>query len=264
MIDIHTHILPGIDDGSPDLETSLNYLQQMAAEGVTDVVCTSHYIRNQFHNTHQIRQEKYMLLQTEVHKRLIPIKLHLAAEVYLEPEILNDIKKEKMNIGKTSYILVETDFTGFPVNLKELLFDLVRAGYKPILAHPERYSNIKKNPEIAEEFMHRNVLLQLNAGSLLGNYGRASAKAAWKLLELGYCHFVASDCHCRSGKYVLPQVAELISKKFDEYTSQLLTKKNPEKILNNENIDTFYLENVDLTKNNYWNKFKKIITKIKS
>ncbi|HCX73755.1 MAG TPA: hypothetical protein DHM37_08560 [Candidatus Cloacimonas sp.] len=264
MIDIHTHILPGIDDGSPDMETSLAFLQKMATAGVAELVCTSHYIRNQFHNTLQIRQEKFLQLQQEAAKQQIPIKMHLAAEVYLEPEILNDIKKEQMNIADTKYVLVETDFTGFPINLKELLYQIVRSGYKPILAHPERYTDIKKKPEIAEEFMHRNVLLQVNAGSLLGNYGRVSAKAAWKLIELGYCHFIASDCHCRSGEYLLAEVADLLTKKFDNYTSKLLTEENPKKVINNENIDAFYLENIELGKNNFWNRFKKTLSKLRS
>ncbi|MDY6914688.1 MAG: CpsB/CapC family capsule biosynthesis tyrosine phosphatase [Candidatus Cloacimonadota bacterium] len=262
MIDLHTHILPAIDDGSADMQTSISFLKKMADCGITDVVCTSHYIRHQFHNTYAVRKEKFDLLKNEAYKQNIQTNLHLAAEVYLETEILQDIKQEKMNIDDTNYILVETDFTGFPPNLKELLYQLVKEGYNPILAHPERYSNLKKNPELAEEFMHRNVLLQLNAASLLGGYGRASAKAAWKMLEMGFCHFIASDCHCRSGEYQLPAAADLITRKLDNYTAQLITVENPQKVLDNKKIDMFYLENVEIKKKTVWNKIKSTFNRL--
>ena len=132
--------------------------------------------------------------------------------------------------------------TEFPVNLFDILYQLVKANFKPILAHPERYLPIIANFELAENFMFRDIYLQVNAGSLFGKYGKKSQKTAFKMIDYGFAHFVASDNHCRNFHYPLPAAFEVISNQFDEYTANLLTQVNPAKMLQNENIPIFYLE----------------------
>ena len=242
MIDIHTHILHGIDDGSESLEISLNQLKIMKDAGVDKVVFTPHYIRNSYHNTKDIIEKKFAEIVEAVREQNIDIKLYHAAEVYLEKDIMQDIQRENFTINNTKYVLVETSLTEFPPDLYEILYQLVVKGYKPILAHPERYSNVANNFRLAEDLMNRNIYLQINGGSILGNYGKHVQKAALNLLEYGYAHFLASDNHCKNPDYILPKAAEEVARRFDDYLAELLTEINPQKMLDGENIPYFYLE----------------------
>ena len=245
MIDIHTHILPGCDDGSPDMETSLKKIRKMAESGIDGIVLTPHFIRNQYHNTFNVITRKFKELKSQLKKESISVNIYRATEVYLDGNIKRDIESEKLVIDNTNYVLVETNLTGFPSNLLNILYELVKSGYRPILAHPERYTNIINNPSSAEDLVHRDIYLQLNAGSLLGHYGQSVKNAAWYLLEKGFTHFLASDDHCKSENYSLPSAMEEIRKQIDDYTVKLLTEINPRKMLNNEKIDFFYLESAE-------------------
>lgn len=257
MIDIHTHILHGIDDGSENLELSIDQIKIMANSGVTSIVFTPHYIRNSYHNTKEVILPKFAELSVAVKKTGVDITLYHAAEVYLEKNIINDIEKENFSINNTEYVLVETSLSAFPADLYDILYNLVKKGYKPILAHPERYSNIAMNFKLAEDMMYRNIYLQMNAGSIMGQYGNQVRKTALKMLEHGFVHFLASDNHCKSDNYILPQAVDFIKKKYDNYFAELLTEINPRKMLNNEKIEYFYLkaDNIGEKRSGIFNRF---------
>jgi protein-tyrosine phosphatase len=242
MIDIHTHILPAVDDGSGSAETSLQQLTLMAQSGVTDVVLTPHYQREGFRIPREERDAKRAALQTGCQAAGLSLTLHHGSEVYLDTSIWRDIEDFELCINDTPFVLVETGMTLFPENLYEVLYYLVRKGYRPILAHPERYRPIYTNPQLAEDFLHRDVYLQINAGSLLGHYGKMPQRCAWQLLEHGHAHFMASDNHCRSGRYPMVEACERIAHRIDDHLPQLLTQINPQKMLNNEDIPFFYME----------------------
>ncbi len=262
MIDIHTHILPAIDDGSPDLKTSIKQIKMMVERGVTNIVCTPHFMRNNYHNTDQIITSKFQLLKKEIAREKIDVKLHKAAEVYLDNKSLQTIKKEQFNIDNTKFVLVETSMSEFPADLYDILFHLVLEGYKPILAHPERYQPFQKNCEIAEEFMYKNVYLQMNAGSFLGQYGTRIQKTAWNMLSKGYVHFIASDNHCRHEDYSLALAYDAIAETIDNYTAKLLIETNPKKLLNDEKIDFFYVEASNTENKTFLEKIKEKIKKL--
>ena len=245
MIDIHTHILPGCDDGSPDMETSMKKIRKMADAGIDGIVLTPHFIRNQYHNTSNVITGKFKKLKSQLKKENILLNIYQAAEVYLDSNIKKDIESEKLVIVNTNYVLVETNLTGFPSDFFDILYELVKSGYRPILAHPERYADIINDPSSAEDLVHRDIYLQLNAGSLIGHYGRSVKNTAWYLLEMGFTHFLASDDHCKSEDYSLPAAMDEIRKQIDDYTVELLTVINPKKMLNNEKIDLFYLESTE-------------------
>ncbi len=257
IIDIHTHILPGIDDGSKDVETSVKQLKIMADLGVTDVICTPHFITNFYENGLKKRIHAAEKLSKALEKEKVPIRIHLGSEVLLDSKSLENIKLEKLNIQGTNYVLVESEMIAFPADFTEILYYLVKAGYTPILAHPERYNEVKKDPNIIENFLHRNVLIQINSRSLLGDYGKEAENAAWHLLHNGWVHFLASDNHCRNDNYNLILARNLIEKKIDTYTADLLTKINPKKLLDNEKITFFYLS--ESNKQNRKTFFEKIL-----
>jgi protein-tyrosine phosphatase len=246
MIGIHTHLLPACDDGSTDFETSLRQLKLMAEAGVTDVVLTPHYLRNQYHNTRERILPVFHELANTIKEKAIPIILHLGAEVYIDQDVQNDIISDKLMINDTNYVLVETGMNDFPPHFLDALFQIVRNGFTPVLAHPERYSPIMENIKLAEDLLHRNVLMQINIGSLTGGYGRKAEKTAWKLLDKGYAHFLASDNHGKRDDYPYIKTLDSIRAKFDDYFVSLLTEIHPRKLLNNEKIEVFYMEKVEI------------------
>ena len=255
MIDIHTHILHNCDDGSNSLELSIKQITNMIDKGVTDIVLTPHYMNSYVQTDAKIINKQYKEIVKATSD--LNINLHKGGEIFLNPGMEEKISK-KLCIADTSYILVETNMGEFTPDIYEILFGLVRNGYKPILAHPERYNYIMNKPEIAEDFLHRNVYLQINAGSILGLYGNKIAKTAWYLVDNGFAHFIASDNHCKIDEYLLPAALEAIRDNIDDYTANLLSQKNPEKMLNDEKIKYFYLEKQPVEKSGF---LKKILNR---
>ena len=255
MIDIHTHILHNCDDGSNSLELSIKQITNMIDKGVTDIVLTHHYMNSYVQSDAKIINKQYKEIVKATSD--LNINLHKGGEIFLNPGMEEKISK-KLCIADTSYILVETNMGEFTPDIYEILFELVRNGYKPILAHPERYNYIMNKPEIAEDFLHRNVYLQINAGSILGLYGNRIAKTAWYLIDNGFAHFIASDNHCKADEYILPAALEAIRDNIDDYTANLLSQKNPEKMLNDEKIKYFYLEKQPVEKSGF---LKKILNR---
>ena len=257
MIDIHTHILHNCDDGSTSLKLSINQIINMIDKGVTDIVLTPHYM-NSYVQTDAIiidkRFEELLIATADME-----INLHKGGEIFLNQGIDERTINRELCIGNTSYVLVETNMGEFTPDIFGTLFNLVRKGLKPILAHPERYNYIMNDPGMAEDFMHRNIHLQVNAGSLLGIYGQKIKKTAWILIENGFAHFVASDNHCRTDEYILPLAIKAIRNRIDNYTVELLTQINPQKMLNNEKIEYFYLKEQKVEKKGF---FERILRKI--
>jgi len=259
MIDIHSHILPGIDDGAPNMETTELFLDLISGSAVTAVVCTPHYRQGIYHN-----EKKYMI---EVFQKTNDLKiakgykfqLYCAAEVFLKGEsIITDIQNNAFMINGTPFVLVENNFYGFSDDFYINLYHLVFLGFKPILAHPERYENIQNNIMLAEEFMHRDVYLQINTSSILGHNGNKCQAIALELIDRGYVHFLGSDCHCRSDSYDYDLAVELISKEFNPKLANTLALVNPEKMLHNEYIPYFYQSVQTYTpKKNLFQFFKK-------
>ncbi len=256
MIDIHSHLIPNVDDGSSDLESSIKYLKFMEEVGVQTLVLTPHFIRDSLDYFEDI-DKNFRILSDTCKKENIKIKLVLAKEVLLYPTILEDIEKYKLNIPGTNYILVETHFQKFPEFFDETMYSLLKNGYRPILAHPERYVSIMENIELAEELMHRNILLQINSGSFFGLYGRKVRRTVNKLLKKGYCHFIAGDFHAHADNYSLHNAVALIENNIDVFSADLLSKVNPAKMLNNEDIQIFYVDKI-IPKDNLISKIKRI------
>jgi protein-tyrosine phosphatase len=257
MIDIHTHILHNCDDGSDSLELSIEQIKNMIDKGVTDIVLTPHYM-NSYVQTDAIIINKRFEELLKITQNL-EVNLHKGGEIFLNQGIDDKIISRELCIGDTSYVLVETNMGELTPDIYEILFNLVRKGLRPILAHPERYNYIMNEPEIAEDFLHKDIYLQVNAGSILGIYGKKIEKTAWFLIDNGFAHFVASDNHCKTDEYILPLAIEVIRNKIDDYTADLLTQINPQKMLNNEKIKYFYLEKQKVQKKGF---FEKILRKI--
>jgi protein-tyrosine phosphatase len=256
MFDIHTHLIPGVDDGSPDLETTLAHLHLIQDACVTAVVFTSHYMRGAYLNTRDALQTRFDELCQVALEQGITLKFYQGAEVFLVPGVENDVSEFGLNIDNTPYVLVETDLNHFSSDLYENLYQLLRNGFRPILAHAERYQAVIAHFHTAEEMIRRNVYIQVNAASLLGGYGSKVKKTAWFLLEQGWAHFVASDDHCRNPMYNLAMARNAIAQRIDEYTADLLTNKNPHRLLSSQEIPyeyvNFQVEKERHGRRNFW------------
>lgn len=195
--DIHCHLLPGIDDGSRTMEETISILKEAESDGVEEIVLTPHYIENTRYNcSNQNKKELINKLKEQVEKENINIKLYLGNEVYINDNLVDLMtNREIMTINNSRYLLLEFPLTQVYQNSKEILYGLVTMGCVPILAHPERYYEFQKNPNLAEEYVRMGILLQGNYKSLFGKYGRQAKKTLKIFLKKGLITILGSDTH---------------------------------------------------------------------
>lgn len=200
MYDIHSHIIYGIDDGAPDLETSKDLLQMAAATGTTDIVATPHVIEAFKHPSWELIQTKVAELRTICQENNLKLNIFPGAEVMLSLDILKVYEEapHAFCINNTRYTLIELPMFEVPQYTEDCLFKLQLLGLTPVLAHPERYAQlfeIQGNLDRLLEWCHKGVLLQINGGSLLGKFGRHAQHNAELLLHNKLVGFIGSDAH---------------------------------------------------------------------
>jgi protein-tyrosine phosphatase len=196
MIDIHTHILPGIDDGCSNLDESLAMAQLAVAEGVHTMLTTSHSAEWLQLGPLALMEEQIATLQAALDAAAIPLTLRPGIEVYLTPETPAHFAAGRVwTLAHSRYMLVETDFGQWPAYLERVLFELQVAGCVPILAHPERYSAIQRDPGLMYTLATRGILGQVTGNALAGVLGPAVQQCALTLLEYGLVQIIASDGH---------------------------------------------------------------------
>ena len=241
-IDIHSHILYGIDDGSKSLEESINIIKEHIKMGFTDIVVTPHYIENSKYKTNNIDKENILNnLKKELKKQNIKINLYLGNEVFINNNIEELIKKQEIaKINNTKYLLIEFPMNEKPNDINNIIYELKIKGITPIIAHPERYDYVEKNPNLVLEWIEEGALLQSNYGSIIGIYGSGPQKTIKKLLKKDLIDFLATDIHYPNNKIYLN--IDKIRKKIKKITGEErfieLTNINPKKIIENKEIRT--------------------------
>ena len=195
-VDMHSHILPGIDDGSESLERSLELVQAMKDFGYRKLIMTPHIMSDFYKNTPEIIREKLGLLREAVQQAGIEIELGCAAEYYLDEGFLEKLEhnEELLTFGD-KYLLFETSFLNEPLNLREAIFMMRSKGYKPVLAHPERYTYFYGKFDALASLREQGVLFQPNLNSLTGYYSPGAKDYAERLIEEGLVDFLGSDTH---------------------------------------------------------------------
>ena len=159
MIDFHSHILPGIDDGSRSIEQTIRMLKEAKEAGFTKIISTSHYIEGYYESDEAERTE----LLNEVQKNISGIELYLGNEIYITNNMINLIQNKKAStINNSKYVLFEFPLSAKSMNDKEVVYRLIENGFVPIIAHPERYSYVQDNPEYIEELAEMGALFQAN------------------------------------------------------------------------------------------------------
>jgi tyrosine-protein phosphatase YwqE len=194
--DIHSHILPGIDDGSPDIETSLELVRGIYDLGIRKTVATPHIIADIYRNTPETINAALTSLRAAVVKAEIPIEVNAAAEYMLDDYFLKLLQEEAplMTIHK-NIILTEQSYASSTGRLNEIAFAIMTRGYRPIMAHPERYMYYHGNYENYSHLKDIGFYLQVNILSLTGYYGKSTAKAAKYILDNNLADFVGTDMH---------------------------------------------------------------------
>lgn len=210
-VDVHSHLLPGIDDGVNDLEDAVEVIRGLSNFGYKKLV-TSPHINNEFYpNTPKIINEKLDIVRKELKRLNISIELEAAAEYFLDETLVEKLdNNENLLTFGDKHLLFECSFLNEPLYLKDFLFKAQSKGYKPILAHPERYAFVQNNQEILDDLKNRGVLLQVNMMSLTGHYNKPAKKIADKLIKNGQVDLLGSDCH---NKMHLEVIKEAINSK---------------------------------------------------
>lgn len=215
-VDIHSHILPGIDDGAQNIEDSIAIIKGLNTKfGISNFRATPHVLGGVWENSSTTIKETEAYLKDELIKRgLSHINIHAAAEYLMDTFFTDLLKKNDVIPLKEKYILVEMSFLNPPINLKDILFEIQVKGYQPILAHPERYLFYHDNFSIYEELIQAGCLLQLNLFSLADHYGKHVTKIAHKLLKNNMYTYVGTDIHKERHLSVLEKVCTPKNKQF--------------------------------------------------
>lgn len=193
--DIHCHILPGIDDGSPDLSTSIELIERMISWGITRIIATPHVTQASFENTPDIMSESLSRLNNELQNRGIIINISHSAEYRIDELFLSQLNNDLIVPMPNNYLLVENSFIQEPWNLDQILFDLKIKGYKPILAHPERYIYYHTKKGRYNSIFNAGTKLQINLLSIAGYYGKEEKRIAMELIDKGLVGFIGTDLH---------------------------------------------------------------------
>ena len=195
-VDMHSHMLPGIDDGAANLEESIGMIKRFVALGYKKLIMTPHVMSDFYKNTPEIILGKLGEVRQECEKQGIDIELDAAAEYYLDEGFIRKLQnKEQLLTFGDNYVLFETSYMNASQQLDSTLFMMQSQGYKPVMAHPERYIyNFGKVNEF-EELHEKGVFMQINLMSLTGYYGPPQKKMAEELIAKNIVSFIASDCH---------------------------------------------------------------------
>lgn len=194
-VDIHSHLIPGIDDGAKTFEETLKLMKALQGFGTTQFITTPHIIQHVWNNTAEQIKTQEVATNIELEKHQITVPFRAAAEYMLDDHFMQLFQSEQLLTLKKNYVLVEMSYINAPIQLYALLFDLQVAGYIPVLAHPERYLFYQNNFEEYLKLKKAGCLFQLNLLSVVGYYGNEITKISEKLLQKGMYDYVGSDVH---------------------------------------------------------------------
>ena len=234
MVDIHCHILPDFDDGAANLDESLEMARMAYRSGVTDLAATSHFIGSD--NGMEflpLMRQRYTELVLAIRKADIPLRLHPGAEILCTPQTPELAYKGKLpTLGSGNYVLTEFYFDETFAFMDTMLADIAAAGYRVVVAHPERYGAIQHDPNLLHRWIRLGYVLQVNKGSVLGAFGHRASDAAHAIMEMGMAHLFASDAHSYHSRTPhMSQIRQWVEEHCDQRYAQILLERNPRRIL---------------------------------
>ena len=233
MIDIHSHILPGIDDGARTLSDSVDIVQELANQGVTDVIATPHYVTDTIYTSPRGDNIRLLMgLRRALAEAGVTTNVFLGNEIFIDINIAELLKRKMVStMAESEYVLVEFSLNEEYPNYADILGDLMEQGYKVILAHPERYLIAQRDYDVLENLCDMGVLIQCNLGSFIGKYGKTAEKIAARLAKENRIFAVGSDIHHIHGDNSLLKAQKRLKKYYDKPGLERILVKNPGKII---------------------------------
>jgi protein-tyrosine phosphatase len=233
MIDIHHHLLYGLDDGSPDVETSLKMAEMAIDDGITHVVCTPH-ANSEYSFSPEENAARVAILRDKLGDR---VTLGLGCDFHLSYENIEDAlaHPSKYSINGKRYLLVEFPDFGIPKNISESFYEMSVAGIVPIITHPERNLTLMQRPEMIADWIRLGCLVQVTAGSTTGRFGKGPQRIARQLLDQRWVHVIATDAHNVVSRLpVMSNAYDFISGEYGKNEAERLCVENPRAIFYGE------------------------------
>lgn len=231
MIDIHSHIIPNVDDGSSSINASINLLRDAINEGITDIICTPHYRNHMFETSVDEIKKQFNNLVLEVKNNDLPVNLYLGQEIYLRrPKSLSEYYRDGklMTMNNTNWLLLEFSYTN-DIDISEVVYNAKLSGFNSIIAHIERYEYVDIDQAI--EIKNSGAMIQVNASSINGKYGFKIKRRVMKLIKNDLVDIVSSDIH-ETRENGMAKAYNIITKKFGTEMANKLFKENARKLIN--------------------------------
>lgn len=242
MIDIHSHILYGVDDGAKTINDSIRLIDEMVKQGVTKFILTPHRRKGMFEETVEKIEEHFKILKEAVKNRYKDIELYLGREIYYNEDVVEKIGTgELYSLANSRYVLIEFNYGIHPKDLENAIYNIVTSGKIPVIAHIERYECLEKNIKLIEKLIEHGVKIQVNAESVLkpklfGDKHKKYKQRAKYFLEKDIVDIISSDAHnLDTRKPYMKEAYDVILKKYGEEKAKLLFELNAENILRDEN-----------------------------
>ena len=195
VTDMHSHLIPGIDDGVKTLEESISLIKKLQTLGYKKIVTTPHIMADFYKNTPEIILSGLQKVKNKLKEEKIEIEISAAAEYYIDEDFENKMGKHQLLTFGKNYVLIELSYVYPPSNVQQVIMNLIMDGYTPILAHPERYPYWANKIEEFQKLKDSGVLFQLNINSLTGHYSPLAQKMAHKMIDMNFFEFVGTDAH---------------------------------------------------------------------
>ncbi|PZE20483.1 tyrosine-protein phosphatase [Paenibacillus xerothermodurans] len=196
MIDIHCHILPGLDDGAQTLEDALAMAEAAVEQGIHTIIATPHHATRSYDNEADTVRDAIQQLNTSLYLHNIPLNIVPGHEIRVHAKLLDELDSHKLlTLNESRYIMLELPRDHIPAGINETLYELRLRRLVPVIAHPERHTELLSEPARLPELAEQGVLFQLTAGSVLGHFGKAVQKFSLSLCREGLIHFIGSDAH---------------------------------------------------------------------
>jgi protein-tyrosine phosphatase len=243
MIDLHSHILPGIDDGAKSLDISLAMARIAVADGIHTMACTPHIYPGMYMNDGAGIQQAVAALQTELDREGIPLKLVVGADVHLVPGLIDGLREGRVpTLHGSRYFLLEPSHTTPPPRFEDSVFNLIASGYTPIITHPERLTWVESHYPAFLRLIEEGAWMQITAGALTGMFGPRAQHWGGRFVAEGHTHIIASDAHSAGRR--LPRISEareMARRLLGDEEAQRLVVDRPQAVLNNQAPNLFPL-----------------------
>jgi protein-tyrosine phosphatase len=235
MIDLHCHMLPGIDDGAPNMETSLAMAKIAVADGITHTACTPHIYPGLYENTAASIEKGVVELRAALKDAGIPLQVTTGADAHLVPELLSGLKSGRIaTLHNTRYFLLEPSHHVAPPRFRDSVFDILMAGYIPVVTHPERLTWISSHYDDFVYLAKQGVWMQVTAGALTGKFGKNAQYWGERFLNDGLTYIIASDAHTTGRRApIMSEARDVAAKALGKEEADLLVRLRPIAILAN-------------------------------